>query len=414
LAWNASTDFAKTAAAAVATGAVAVGKAGVAASKWAASKTVDAAKWAAEETAAAAKWTESKVAQGAQMAQKAAIAGVRGTAKTIGSSGLGLLGDADYAGREIGRKVSTALDKVKSVFSDSKPAEPVAPCPLNPSKDVDFDGTLISYPGGKCDAVTSKGQKVGPEAIANAEANAYESQSACCQTKRRNGMAPRTIVYVNGINTNKSTDCGTLKAIGDATCAKVYGVYNATEGFYRDAVQTSQDRKAIAAANEGHPPRTGDGRNPAADTLARLIKSKRLNGEPLELWAHSQGGAVSSLALYDAKNALDTAGIPDGLKGVQVKSFGSAAPEWPNGPEYEHYVHVNDFTPVTFGLGDDQASDGSDAGEGAKVIRFSGDPSGGPFATDHLQKSAMPAPTANHDVTGTYLKMETQQHGGCD
>jgi hypothetical protein len=97
-----------------------------------------------------------------------------------------------------------------------------------------------------------------------------------------------------------------------------------------------------------------------------------------------------------------------------VKSFGSAAPQWPNGPEYEHYVHVNDFTPVTFGLGDDSASDGGRAGNGAKVIRFSGDSNRGRFELDHLQKSMIPAPQANHDVTKIYVEMEKQQHGGCE
>ncbi len=265
--------------------------------------------------------------------------------------------------------------------------------------------------------MTGKGDQVGVEAIAHAEQDAYQSETACCKSKRDNGMPPRTIVYVNGIKTDQKTHCETLRAIADQTCAKVYGVYNATEGPYRDSVQTGQDRSAIDAANEGRMPGTGDGRNPAVDTLSRLLKSKVLNGEPVDLWAHSQGGAVSSLALYDVKNSLDTIGMTDGLKGVHVTSMGSAAPMWPmwpDGPAYEHYIHVNDATPFVYGIGDDPATDGDKAGEGASVIRFSGDPAGGPFATENLQRSAIPAPTANHDVFATYLKMQKQQHGGCN
>lgn len=411
-AWSVASDVAKASASAIATGAVAVGKGGVAASRWAAEKTVDAARWTEAETVAAAKWAEGKAVWGAQLAEDAAISRIRGTVKTVASPGLDLLGTGDQAAHDIGHKVNAALDKVKSLFGHNSPSEPVQPCPLNPSNNVDLDGTLISYPRGKCGPVTSKGQELGPESFDNAEANAYQSQSSCCQNKRRNGMVPRTIVYVNGILTDKATHCTTLKAIGDATCAKVYGVYNATEGGYRDAVQTSQDRKLIAAADEGHAPPTGSGRNPAVDTLTQLVQSKRVNGEPLELWGHSQGGAVISLALYEAKNALVGYGIPDGLKGVQVKSFGSAAPKWPNGPEYEHYVHINDFTPVTLGLGDNNNGD-SRAGDGAKVIRFSGDPKGGQFQTDNLQPT-IPAKSANHDVVDTYLKMEKQEHAGCN
>lgn len=38
-----------------------------------------------------------------------------------------------------------------------------------------------------------------------------------------------------------------------------------------------------------------------------------------------------------------------------MKRFGSAAPSWGDGPEYEHYIHVDDATPSLFGLGQDGA-----------------------------------------------------------
>jgi hypothetical protein len=101
------------------------------------------------------------------------------------------------------------------------------------------------------------------------------------------------------------------------------------------------------------------------------------------------------------------------LDGVQVKSFGSAAPQWPDGPSYEHYVHVNDFTPVAYGLGDQAANDRANAGSNSTVIRFSGSPAGGAFKTVNPDKNAPLSFEGNHHIVQTYLKMEKQIHGGC-
>lgn len=416
-AWEKATDAAKTAAAAVASGAVSVGRRVLDGSKWVASQTVAAATWMGMETARVARWSAHKAAEGATWVKQEGVAGVRGIMKGVGSPGFGLLGRFDETKQSMADKVNTALDKVRERFGQHKPEQPTVKCPLlDPAKDVNLDGTLISYPDGKCAPVTAKSE-AGPDQIAKAEANAYQSDSPCCQARRAKGEPPRTIVYVNGVQTTKEKHCETLKAIGDLTCAKVYGVYNATaglntSGFYRDAVQTSQDRRLIFEANKGRLPQAHDGRNPAVDSLSDLIVTQRKDGKPLELWAHSQGGAITSLALYDAANTLAAVGKSDALKGVQVKSFGSAAPHWPDDPTYEHYVQVNDATPVLFGLGDDSASDHQRAGVNAKMIRFSGKPSDGQFKTEQLDES-IPASTSNHDITATYLKMEKQEHGGC-
>jgi len=82
--------------------------------------------------------------------------------------------------------------------------------------------------------------------------------------------------------------------------------------------------------------------------------------------------------------------------------MGSAAPNWPDGPQYEHYVHVDDLTPTPFGLGHDGADDAKRVGAGAKVTRFSGDPhSGLPFESAKPVTSWTPAATANHGVEDT-------------
>ena len=47
---------------------------------------------------------------------------------------------------------------------------------------------------------------------------------------------------------------------------------------------------------------------------------------------------------------MDTLASMD-LSDVFVRSFGSASFEWPQGPYYEHFFHVDDIVPVSVGLG---------------------------------------------------------------
>lgn len=246
-----------------------------------------------------------------------------------------------------------------------------------------------------------------------ARSQAVNSESDCCKAKRAAGMPPRDIIYVNGVNTDRAAHCFTLNAIAAQTCARVVGVYNATEGFASDALQTGQDRRLIKAAAGGKAVPNQNGRNPAVDTMARQVGLALRNGETPEVWAHSQGGAVLSLALFEAKHdRMIATGNPDPLKGMKVKSFGSASPKWTDGPDYEHYIHVNDATPSTFGLGHSTGADTKNAGAGAQIIRFSGDPKGGDF-TRPAKTDWLPTVTSNHGIEETYLKMEKQINGGC-
>jgi len=247
---------------------------------------------------------------------------------------------------------------------------------------------------------------------AKARDSAALSQSTCCRKKRAEGLAPRDILYVNGINTSREAHCTTLHAIAEQTCARVIGIYNATEGFSADSTQTGQDRLLIKAAAAGKGVAAHDGRNKAVDAVKKFVIDERLAGRTPEIWAHSQGGAVTSLALFGARNTLNVESA--GLSGIRVKSMGSAAPNWPDGPQYEHFVHVDDLTPTSFGLGHDSAEDAKRAGAGAKVTRFSGDPNAGqPFESANPVTNWGPDKTAYHGVEDTYLKMERQQNGGC-
>ncbi len=459
--WNSATDTAKSAATSVANGASYVGgKAMDGASyvggkvadgaTYVGGKVVDGATYVGEKTVQGATYVGEKAVQGATYVGEKAVQGAtyvgekavqgaqwtadmakEGTRRAVRGAADGIytgLGTDAQNVHDAGKVVKSVYDKARSVFTDKPPEQPCINCT---GKDVDHDGALVGYKDGKCGPLTQKGQAITPGDIKAAKEAGYnpaknwadypnepsrstsaETKACCKKCPPKN--PPRVIFYVNGIKTDKKTHCDTLKQIGDMTCATVIGIYNATEGPGLDALQTGMDRSLVDQAAGGRRNLAHDGRNPAVDTLSDLIVQETRAGRPPEIMAHSQGGAVTSLALYDANNRLKAGppGTPNSLAGTKVTSFGSAAPVWVQGPKYNHYVHVNDFTPMNLGLGDRASK--AEAG-GGNVITFSGEPRG-PFATDKLDKHFFASPTKYHDIDDTlYLKMYNQQNkGGAD
>lgn len=397
--WSAASGAAKQAASEVATGA-----------RWVGKKTVEAYEWSKDQALVAAEWTKQQAVRVAQAVKN----DMRDAIRSVADAGFDALGESGEELRRTAQTVKDGFDKVKSLFGKTKPADPVMSCRLPPNTDLGADGWFMAPAENGC-SLTSRS-----DGASKAREQAALSQSKCCQEKRAAGDAPRDIVYVNGVQTTRAAHCDTLHAIAKQTCARVIGIYNATaggdkSGFTRDAAQTGQDRRLIKAAGEGKPVSTQDGRNPAVDSLSEFVVKEARAGRAPEIWAHSQGGAVTSLALFDARNALLVeSGALEPMAGIKVKSMGSASPQWPDGPEYEHYVHVNDATPSSFGLGHDGKNDAKNAGKGAKVIRFSGDPkSTASFDDTAPQKTWLPDATANHGVEDVYLRMEKQKNGGC-
>lgn len=180
----------------------------------------------------------------------------------------------------------------------------------------------------------------------------------------RNGVTnDRTIVHVNGINTDVAGQLSSLQAIADQTGSRVIGVHNATAGGLRDVVQSLGDKVDI-------------GNNPAVDSLADTIYNELKAGRQVDLMAHSQGAIITSRALTDVRNRLQ---LEDGLSrrgaenllgNVRAETFGGASRRFPDGPQYVHYVNRRDFVPMAFGLRN-FLNPFADAGRGAVTHYFS-------------------------------------------
>ena len=376
--------------------------------KWTAEKATQAKDWAVKKGTEAKDYTVQKatqakdytvkkateakdyaVKQGTNAARAGEKAVLRGLENTAGVLNRGL-NSAKNAKDSLAKKANDARNKVRSWFGK----EPVGDaCPTcsgkgEPKTDKEMDGM---YMGAGC-----KPKKTLAEAKASPTVPADDN--ACCKGKPR-----KRIYYVNGISTPHQAHCTTLREIANSTCAEVIGIYNATDGFIGDALQTGGDRQLINRAAAGEPVQL-DGRNKAVNTVSNTVYSEiqnKENKEPPEFWAHSQGGAVTSLGLYSADNRLQAAGNPKRLSGMKVNSYGSAAPRWVDGPNYDHSVNVNDITPVSLGLGD--SGNASKAGKNAKIHRFSGSPGKWVDEGKPGYKKGFLTPTSNHGIEETYI-----------
>jgi hypothetical protein len=60
----------------------------------------------------------------------------------------------------------------------------------------------------------------------------------------------------------------------------------------------------------------------------------------------------------------------DAMHAIKVESFAAAAAQWPNGPQYVHYVNTADPVPELLGVGQDTGSKVAQAGRGAVIEQF--------------------------------------------
>ena len=238
--------------------------------------------------------------------------------------------------------------------------------------------------------------------MANARMNSKKAKWSNCA-----GSPSRDIMYVNGINSTHTDLCKSLNEIAKSTCGTVTGVYNSTHGLIPDLAESSQDKGLIELASLSKYVPQNRGRNPAVDTMTDLIKSETDAGRRPEIWAHSQGAAIASVSLYQARNLALIENRPDPIDGLTVKTFGGAAQKLPKGPKYQNFIHVDDITPTTVGLGPTDRFDHAD--RDTEMIRFSGEKP--PFGDG--KRYGVPRPAAYHDMDSIYLKMEEQKNPRC-
>jgi hypothetical protein len=161
------------------------------------------------------------------------------------------------------------------------------------------------------------------------------------------GTLPK-ISYVNGINTAYSQPgqkdlfsggiCKTMLEIAKTTCSEVTGVYNATEGLGKDLDECLDN---IAK----------DRNTPSVVPLRNMMVQAAHSGQPMTLFAHSQGGLIAQQAVSLAKQQLmneddlTSEEAEQKLSVVSIDSFGTAIMGWPKGPNYRRFTNMADPVP---------------------------------------------------------------------
>ncbi len=278
----------------------------------------------------------SKDAEIAEKTIKMATAGVGDALNFGGSSGLN---DTFASRRGVDLITNLTMRKISGAVNAAELRQT-----SRAASDRQFDGHLVG----------ANGQTFAP-GTAVADVPAVEPRAGA-----RNN---ETLIYINGISTNKDAQAASLQAIADTTGSRTIGIHNSTQGGLLDVVQSLGDKLDI-------------GNNPAVNTLADTVYDEIKAGRPVHLVAHSQGGIITSRALTDVYNRLRTEdgmsrrAARDLMSNIKVETFGGASKRYPDGPQYVHYVNRRDAVPQLFGLRQ-FLNPFADAGRGAVTHHFS-------------------------------------------
>jgi len=313
-------------------------------------------------------------------------------------------------------KVTGAYGKAKEMFGLAPPS-PTTGCKKSGRLgDRAADGSFL-VPTEACpaDSIPVGDDGVAP-AYAKAKAASVSSTSKCCAAQPP-AVRNRTVVYVNGIMTTPEKHCNTLRLLKDMTCGKVVGILNDTENenIAIDSIRTADARQMIKNEIGGNgTPRDYPGFSPSVKTMRDVMVLEATGGGNPQIIAHSEGGAITSLAAIRAKKVLAGMDEAGAMRNLDITSMGSAAPAWPDGPNYTHYIHLEDVVPNTLGLGDAARRPGA----GAEVIRFGG--RNGDWKTEQPGDMRPWIPItpgkdkiADHYADTSYLPYMNRENKGC-
>jgi|GEM_PF-671166 len=161
------------------------------------------------------------------------------------------------------------------------------------------------------------------------------------------------LVYVNGAEHRVKWSLAEIYLLAHDLKAPVIGIYNGTLGgripdFFLRGLFPGQ----------------------VNNTLRQVLMDALTQHKPLWLRANSQGAAELAQALYAVRHQLEQVLAADRVDKImslfQVETAGSASPDFPDGPQYVHYVNLQD--PVSRYLG--LLSTASHPGRGAVIACF--------------------------------------------
>lgn len=265
-------------------------------------------------------------------------------------------------------------------LSSSTPLAPTAPTQSAKASNAVSDSAAFASAAKPTPLPEGQAETAYDGAILGGDGHAYPAGSidTIPAFKPQNGKSTgETIVYINGMGEHRNGAAGQAQQLANASGANVIGIDNATQGTIKDLLQCAGDLLHT-------------GSDKAVSSLSQVIYDKMMAGQPLHLMGYSQGAIITSRALTDAQNRMMLEG---GLSKDQVQqrmhsllkveTVGGAAPHYPDGPEYVHYLNKADIVEHLTGLENPACKDG---GKGAKYVQFSSGFDWNPFNAHHFDK----------------------------
>ena len=196
----------------------------------------------------------------------------------------------------------------------------------------------------------------------------------------QSGSGP-LVIHVNGIRTDAKTHIKAMKDAARHTGQPVIGIRNMTDGMGDDVAQTNRDNKYQPKDLGDLALQSPSRINPATKALAETVMAQLKAGRPVHLMAHSQGAAITSSALHVVKSFIEGDPSQTGLapaeqqrlreayNNMNVETFGGATKTYPEGPNYVHFIHHQDWVVNTQGLlsGDPDTIKARSGGEKAEI-----------------------------------------------
>lgn len=291
-------------------------------------KLSEAKEYVDEKTTEVKEYVEEKVEQFIEVAEQTATSIAEKAKKAFNKAVDIFSGLAGFAFVTCPKKIAnTIYDKVYEVMDGG-------------DIDKDWDGKFLP----NCNECSPSGFDCKATKGSSIEPSPGKKPTSGCDKKT---LPP--IYFINGINSTPQQNCESSKAISNATCSEVVGVYNRTQGTVRDVLE------CLGNIFQSHP----FGGSTPTNAMSKLITNAIMKDPPKEIaiYAHSQGGLVTRESIAHVRADLEKKGmepeeIEERMSKINIKSFGTAQNDWPKGPNYEQYTHPNDGIPKAIAVAD--------------------------------------------------------------
>lgn len=192
------------------------------------------------------------------------------------------------------------------------------------------------------------------------------------------GSLRSPLIYINGLNMTVASHHEDMQYIANQYGLPVVGIHNAKIGM----LPREFDRGRKDVHNERG--------NPTINSVRDLVLDSIYKGNELYLVPVSHGANITSRAIQRVISLLRQDGftgaeINASLKRVHIATFAGACWEYPDGPDYTHFVLMRDPVPFHFGLTQSALT----PEEIARVTQFNKDNSNSFFAGVHTFRRAV-------------------------